>query len=69
MFMGPFGNEAALHSHLLKPASSHLFASEGKHEETLALAKRIEIQLTMLSSRMVILGNTTFVDEDGILTG
>ena len=68
--MGPFENEAALHRYLLKPASSHSFASREKYEETLALAKRIqEKPHQVVFTHGDFKEHNVLVDDDGNLTG
>jgi hypothetical protein len=68
--MGPFENEAALHEYLLKPASSHSFASREKYEETLALARRIqERPHQVVFTHGDFKEHNVLVDDDSNLTG
>ncbi len=68
--MGPFEDETALHMYLLKPASSHSFASQEKYEETLALAKRVEKKPhQVVFTHGDLKEHNVLVDEDGNLTG
>ena len=60
----------ALHSYLLKPASSYSFASGGKYEETLALAKRTEKTIhRVIFTHGDSKEHNILVDEDDNLTG